>query len=384
MNPASPADSSARASEGTAGRPTVLVVLGTRPEAIKLAPVIAALEATGALRVRVLFTGQHRELLDQVAGVFALRADRDLQLMRPGQTLPELTSRLATGLDEVLEAEAPDAVLAQGDTTTVLMTSLACYYRKIPFGHVEAGLRTPSLYSPFPEEANRRLTSVLSTWHFAPTETSAAALLREGVDPAAVHMTGNTVVDALLDIASRNLAPPVPLDPKRRLILMTLHRRESFGGALADALGAVRQVLDAREDVEVIWPVHPNPNVVGPAQELLGHHPRARLIDPIPYTDFVTLMKRATILMSDSGGVQEEAPSLGIPLLVLRESTERPEGVAAGVARLVGTDPTTIVREALRLLDDPAARQAMQTATSPYGDGQASRRIAEILVKALT
>ncbi len=361
-------------------RPTVLVALGTRPEAIKLAPVIRALEGTGRLRVRVLFTGQHRELLDQVAEVFGLEAHRDLALMRPGQSLPELTSRLALGLDEVLDAEAPDAVIAQGDTTTVLMTALASFYRRIPFGHVEAGLRTPSLFSPFPEEANRRLTTVLTRWHFAPTETAAGALRDAGAVPDHVHMTGNTVVDALQGIAALQAPPIVPLTVGRRLILVTLHRRESFGPELARALGAIREVLDAREDTEAIWPVHPNPSVVGPARELLGDHPRARLIDPIPYTAFVGLMKRATLLMTDSGGVQEEAPSLGIPLLVLRETTERPEGIAAGVARLVGTDPSRILAEALELLDDPAARARMRTATNPYGDGRASERIADILL----
>ena len=365
----------------TTSRPTVLIALGTRPELIKLAPVVRALEALDRFRVRVLFTGQHRELLDQMAAVFELEAHDDLRVMQPGQTLPALTARLVTRLDEVLERESPDMVLAQGDTTTVLVTSLACFYRRVPFGHVEAGLRTPDLYSPFPEEANRRLTTVLATHHFAPTAVAAANLRAAGVAEAQVHLTGNTVVDALLDIAARDPEPPLPIDPARPLVLITLHRREHFGPSMERALRAIRAVLEERPQVQAVWPVHPNPQVLGPARAVLGDVPNLRLVDPIDYLGFVALMKRATLLLTDSGGVQEEAPSLGVPLLVLRDTTERPEGVDAGVARLVGTDPQAIRREALRLLDDPAARQAMRAAANPYGDGQASRRIAEIVAR---
>lgn len=361
---------------------TVLCTLGTRPEVIKLAPVVKALRARPSFRVRVLFTGQHRALLDQMATFFGIAADADLRVMQPGQTLPELTARLVTGLDAVLAEEKPDVVLGQGDTTTVLCTGLACYYRKIPFGHVEAGLRTPTIFSPFPEEGNRRLVSVVTAHHFAPTEEARQNLLREGIPAADVHMTGNTVVDALLSIAALDLPLPVTLDPTQRLILVTLHRRESFGAPIRAVLGAIRRILDLRRDVCVVYPVHPNPMVEGPAHELLGDHPRVRLVKPVEYGEMVALMKRATLLLTDSGGVQEEAPSLGVPLLVTRETTERPEGVRAGVARLVGTDSDTIVAETLRLLDDSTAREAMRTAHNPYGDGKASERIADVLERA--
>ncbi len=273
-------------------------------------------------------------------------------------------------------------MLVQGDTTTVLTTSLACYYRRIPVGHVEAGLRTDDLYSPFPEEGNRRLTSVLARHHFAPTRRSADNLLAEGVAEDRVHLTGNTVVDALLDIDARRPEPAVPVDPDRPLVLITLHRRESFGAAMEGALTAIREVLLARPQVQAVWPVHPNPEVIRVAEAAFEGVENIQLIPPVDYLGFVGLMRRATLLMTDSGGVQEEAPSLGVPLLVLRENTERPEGVEAGVARLCGTDPERVKVEALRLLDDPSAREAMRTADNPYGDGRASDRIAEILERA--
>ena len=362
---------------------TVLVVIGTRPELIKLAPVVASLKARpDGLRVRVLFTGQHRDLLDQMAAFFGIQCDVDLQVMRPGQQLPELTARMVTGLDEVLAAETPDAVLAQGDTTSVLCAALACFYRRIPFGHVEAGLRTDTLFSPFPEEGNRRLVGRLATWHFAPTATARGRLLAEGIPDAAVFAVGNTIVDAIQSVAARDLPLPFPV-PDGPLALVTLHRRESFGAPVRRVFGALRTLLAEHPDLTLVYPVHPNPNVRGPAHAALGDLPNARLVEPLGYGDFVALMKRATLLLSDSGGVQEEAPSLGVPLLVLRESTERPEGIEAGVALLVGTDPDVILREARRLLSDPDARAAMRSASNPYGDGHAADRIAAVVAAAM-
>lgn len=359
----------------------VLCTVGTRPEAIKMAPVIRALRADPRFTPRVLFTGQHRSLLDQVSSFFSIDPDRDLAVMREGQSLPALTARLMTGLDETLAAEAPDVVLAQGDTTTVLVTALACYYRRIPFGHVEAGLRTDDLFSPFPEEGNRRLAGVVTHHHFAPTKRAEANLRAEGVRAERIHVTGNTVVDALLSIAEQDLPLPFP-EPDGPLILVTLHRREHFGPKLRGILGALRTLAERRPEATIVYPVHPNPKVLEPARELLGHQENIRLVDPVGYGTFVGMMKRATLLMTDSGGVQEEAPSLGVPLLVLREVTERPEGVEAGVARLVGTEPERIVSEALTLLDDPAAREAMRTPANPYGDGHAAERIVSVLAEA--
>ncbi len=362
--------------------PKVLVTVGTRPEAIKLAPVVRALEAHGGFAVRLVFTGQHRELLDQMATFFDLRADRDLAVMQAGQTLPELTARLMRGVDAVLADEAPTVVLTQGDTTTVLVTALACYYRRIPVGHVEAGLRTDDLFSPFPEEGNRRLASVLTAHHFAPTRESAENLRREGVPDVRIHVTGNTVVDALQQIVTRDLPLPVPLPGDGPVVLVTMHRRENFGAPLRGLLGALRTLCVERPELTVVYPVHPNPNVLGPAHEVLGDLPNARLLAPVGYGEFIALMKRATIALTDSGGVQEEGPSIGLPILVLRDTTERPEGIAAGVARLCGTDPARVLAEARRLLDDPAARAAMRGATNPYGDGHAAERIVRVLADA--
>ncbi len=363
-------------------KPKVLLTVGTRPEAIKLAPVVTALRAHGGFEVRVLFTGQHRELLDQMADFFDLRADRDLKVMQAGQTLPELTARLMRGIDEVLADERPTVVLTQGDTTTVLVTALGCYYRRIPVGHVEAGLRTDDLFSPFPEEGNRRLASVLTAHHFAPTERSAANLRAEGVPEARIHVTGNTVVDALQQIVQRDLPLPEGVPAEGPLALVTMHRRENHGAPLRGLLGAMRDLCAAYPDLTLVYPVHPNPNVLGPAREVLGDVPNARLLPPVGYGEFVGLMKRATLMLTDSGGVQEEGPSIGLPILVLRDTTERPEGIDAGVAKLCGTDPQVVLREARRLLDDPAAREAMRGATNPYGDGRAAARIVDVLAAA--
>ena len=357
----------------------VMLTIGTRPEMIKLAPVVLALrERSSDFETHVLFTGQHRELLDQMAHQFGIEPDDDLQVMRANQSLPALTSRLIEGIDARIDTVSPDVVLSQGDTTTVLATALCCYYHKIRFGHVEAGLRTGDLFAPFPEEGNRRLTSPLTHFHFAPTERSRANLLREGIDDSQIYVTGNTVVDALQHVAKTDVPLPFAL-PSGPIILVTLHRRESFGPTFVGILEAIRDILAKHPEVTAIYPVHPNPNVVGPAQKILGPVKNALLVPALGYAEFITVMKRATLLLSDSGGVQEEAPSLGVPLLVLRDTTERPEGVEAGVAKLVGTDGAVIRESALELLSDAAARAAMTTAHNPYGDGQAGRRIVEIL-----
>ena len=363
------------------GPRTVLCVVGTRPEAIKMAPVVLELRRRPWAHVRVLATAQHREMLDQVLGLFSIVPDRDLDLMRPNQTLAALTARLLAALDETLELERPWAVLAQGDTTTVLATALACFYRRLPFGHVEAGLRTGDLAYPFPEEMNRSVAGRLATVHFAPTESARANLLREGVAEAAIHVTGNTVIDALLQVAARDTPPPAAVPAGARLILVTAHRRENFGTPLLAICRALLTLVERNVDVHVLYPVHLNPNVNEPVRAALGGHPRVTLCAPLDYLPFVAAMKASTLILSDSGGVQEEAPALGKPVLVLRAETERPEAVAEGVVKLVGTDHDVIVREAQRLLDDAAAYGAMARGVSPYGDGKASGRIADVLEK---
>ncbi len=360
-------------------RKRLLVAIGTRPEAIKMAPVVLALRQEPWADVRILATAQHRQMLDQVLAAFGLVPDIDLDIMQPGQALAELTARLLLRLDGVLAEEAPDAILAQGDTTTVMSVALAAFYRRIPLGHVEAGLRTGDLYNPFPEEMNRIVAGRLARWHFAPTAQSRDNLLAEGFDPASIHVTGNTVIDALLQVADRELALPVAIPEGSRLVLVTAHRRENFGEPFRQVCLAIRELADAHPDIHVLYPVHPNPNVALPARELLGGHPRITLCEPLDYLPFVAAMKRATLVLTDSGGVQEEAPALGKPVLVMRRETERPEAVAEGVVRLVGPDREAIVAEAGRLLRDADAYAAMARGTSPYGDGHAAGRIAAIL-----
>jgi UDP-N-acetylglucosamine 2-epimerase (non-hydrolysing) len=360
-------------------RKKILCVMGTRPEAIKMAPVILALRAESWANVRVLATAQHRHLLDQVMKVFDIEPDIDLDIMRPNQALTTLTARLLLDLDDVLLAEKPDAVLAQGDTTTVMTVALACFYHKIPFGHVEAGLRTWDMLNPFPEEMNRVIAGRLAKWHFAPTESSRQNLLREGVSDADIVVTGNTVIDALLSVADRDAELPVELDPSKRLILVTAHRRENFGEPFERVCRAVLTLLERNQDVQVLYPVHPNPNVRDTAHRLMGTHPRVVLCDPLDYLPFVAAMKRAYLILSDSGGIQEEAPALGKPVLVLRHETERPEAVEEGVVKLVGTDFDVIVAEAQRLLDDKSAYGKMSRGISPYGDGHAAERIVKVL-----
>jgi UDP-N-acetylglucosamine 2-epimerase (non-hydrolysing) len=360
----------------------VLCVVGTRPEAVKMAPVVLELRRRPWARVRVVATAQHRQMLDQVLGLFGIEPDVDLDLMRPDQALADLTARMLSALDATLERERPAAVLAQGDTTTVLTAALACFYRRIPFGHVEAGLRTGDLDYPFPEEMNRSVAGRLARLHFAPTESARANLRREGIEEG-VHVTGNTVIDALLQVAAREAPLPPGVPAGARLVLVTAHRRENFGEPLRQICRALLALAEGNRDVHVLYPVHLNPNVVEVVRPALGGHPRITLCEPLDYLPFVAAMKRSTLILSDSGGVQEEAPALGKPVLVLRAETERPEAVEAGVVKLVGTDAGAIVREAQRLLDDPAAYGAMARGVSPYGDGHAAERIADVLQRVL-
>jgi UDP-N-acetylglucosamine 2-epimerase (non-hydrolysing) len=364
---------------GQGARKRILAVVGTRPEAIKMAPVIRALRSEPWAEVRVLATAQHRQMLDQVLDAFAIVPDVDLDIMAPNQTLPELTSRLLSRLDEVFARERPDAVLIQGDTTTVMTAAMAAFYRHIAVGHVEAGLRTGDLQNPFPEEMNRIVAGRLSRWHFAPTAGARDNLLREGFDPASVHVTGNTVIDALLEVVQREVPLPVEVPEGRRMLLVTAHRRENFGAPFREVCEAVRDIADRHADVHVVYPVHPNPNVSGPAHEILSGHARIVLCPPLDYLAFVAAMKRAHLILTDSGGVQEEAPALGKPVLVMRQETERPEAVEAGVVKLVGPVREAIVAEASRLLDDPEAYARMARGVSPYGDGRAAGRIVDIL-----
>lgn len=361
----------------------ILCIVGTRPEGIKMAPLIQALKREPWARVTVLATAQHRDLLDQVLALFDIQPDVDLDIMRANQALPELTARLITALDAKFAELAPDVVLAQGDTTTVMTAALVAFYRRIAFGHVEAGLRTHDLDNPFPEEMNRLVAGHLARWHFVPTERSRQNLLREGIPDGAIHVTGNTVIDALLKVAANDWPLDIPLDPQRRLVLVTAHRRENFGEPFRAVCRAIRVLTDRYEDIEVLYPVHPNPNVTAVAHELLGDQPRIRLCEPLDYAPFVEAQKRAFLILTDSGGVQEEAPALGKPVLVMRTETERPEAVDEGVVRLVGTDEARIVAEASRLLDDPEAYRVMARGVSPYGDGKAAQRIVSILREAL-
>jgi len=375
----------------------VLSVFGTRPEAVKMAPVVRELKRTPGIESFVCVTAQHRQMLDQVLRLFDITPDFDLDLMRDDQSLAELSARIFSDLDPVLADVKPDWVLVQGDTTTVAITSLLAYYRRIRVGHVEAGLRTHDKWQPFPEEINRRVAGVVAELHFAPTEWARQNLLREGIHDAAITVTGNPVIDALrvvaeqaepeeitsllnrLGIASLSTVRSPRNDTKKRLILVTAHRRENFGKPLEDICAALKE-LAARGDVEIVYPVHLNPNVQEPVYRTLGNVPHITLLPPLDYLPMVHLIKRSALVLTDSGGIQEEAPAFGVPVLVLREVTERPEGVDAGVLRLVGTANRSIVRDASRLLDDPAAYAAMARAVNPFGDGQAAGRIVRALL----
>lgn len=356
----------------------VMVVFGTRPEAVKMAPVVARLRESAEFRPIVVVTAQHREMLDQVLRLFDITPDRDLDIMRAEQSLFDIATRALAGLDPVLRELRPAMVLVQGDAASTMLGALAAFYHRIPVGHVEAGLRTHDKYQPYPEEMNRRLTSVLADLHFAPTPWARDNLLREGTPRERVVVTGNTVIDALRDVAGRpgvELPPGLPPLDGRRMLLVTTHRRENWGEPLRQVYLALLDLLERFPDVVVVFSVHPNPAVRRLADDILGGHPRAHLIAPPDYGPFVRLMARAYLILTDSGGLQEEAPALGTPVLVLREVTERPEGVAAGTVELVGTSRARIAERAARLLADAAARDAMAAVRSPYGDGQAARRI---------
>jgi UDP-N-acetylglucosamine 2-epimerase (non-hydrolysing) len=363
----------------------ILCIFGTRPEAIKLAPLIRRLrQEPFRFCVKVCVTAQHRDMLDPVLETFAIAPEYDLNLMRPGQSLAALTARVLEGLDPVLAAEAPGMAIVQGDTTTTAAAALAAFYRRIPVAHIEAGLRTGDLGQPFPEEMNRVVTSRLAALHFAPTRRAAGALLAEGVAPERVFVTGNTGIDAVHCVRDALVrgelaAPEWPwLDTARKLILVTSHRRENFGAGFRSAVHALLR-LAGRPDVQIVYPVHRNPGVRGPAHEMLDGRPNIVLLDPLPYVPFVDLMRRAYLIVTDSGGIQEEAPSLGKPVLVLREKTERPEAVEAGTVRLVGTAEDAVWDAASALLDDPLRYEAMTRVHNPYGDGRASDRIAAAL-----
>ncbi|KTE41462.1 MULTISPECIES: non-hydrolyzing UDP-N-acetylglucosamine 2-epimerase [unclassified Sphingopyxis] len=368
----------------------VMTVFGTRPEAIKMFPVVHALRAQPGLDVRVCVTAQHREMLDQVLEIARITPDIDLDVMQANQTLDGLLARLVTGLGETFDAEKPDRILVHGDTLTTMAATLSAYFRKIPVGHVEAGLRSGNIYHPWPEEVNRKVTGAVADLHFAPTETAAAALRAENVPADRIHITGNTVIDALLATKARideepslaaGLDPLVERFAGQRIVAVTSHRRENFGDgmkAIADAIAAIA----ARPDVAVIFPVHPNPHVRAAMEPILGSLGNVALIDPLDYPHFVRLLASSELVLTDSGGVQEEAPSLGKPVLVMRETTERPEGIEAGTARLVGTNRDRIVSEIFSLLDDEEAYAAMARAHNPFGDGTAGTQIAEIVARA--
>ncbi|MEM0895527.1 MAG: UDP-N-acetylglucosamine 2-epimerase (non-hydrolyzing) [Verrucomicrobiota bacterium] len=384
-------------------KPKVAVIAGTRPECVKMAPVYFELKRREEVETVFLATAQHRQMLDQALEVFGIEPEYDLNLMQPGQTLPSLTSAVLGAVTSWIEQERPDALLVQGDTTTVLSSTLAGFYAGVPVGHVEAGLRTGNILSPWPEEMNRRLTSPLATWNFCPTERSLENLVREGHPRERCHVTGNTVVDALLktrdavrkaeeaddDFAARIGIPPQFFarfieSPQSRWVLVTGHRRESFGKGFEEICQALQLLTKEYPDMGILYPVHLNPKVQEPVRRILSGNDQVALVEPVSYADFVRLMDGCTFLLSDSGGVQEEAPSLGKPLLVMRETTERPEGVDAGTSVLVGTDPGRILKEVHRLLDDEAEFQRRSSLRNPFGDGHAAERIADHLIGSLS
>ena len=365
----------------------IMVIAGTRPEGVKLAPVIRelmTLAEEGGVKIQVCVTGQHREMLDQVMDLFGIVPDIDLDLMRQGQTPSELAARVLLALEPVLLAERPDWIVVQGDTTTVMASSIAAHHLRIKVGHVEAGLRTGDRLNPFPEEMNRRIVGQVGDLHFAPTETARQNLLREGVCDDDIYVTGNPVIDALLDMSSRPSPPQLKqiMQDGRRLILVTAHRRESFGEPLAEVCRALKGIAEEHSDVQIVFPVHRNPNVQGPVYASLSSAQGITLMAPMDYLTLVHLMKASYLILTDSGGIQEEAPSLGVPVLVLRETTERPEAVAAGAVRVVGTNAERIMDEARRLLNDPVAHSEMAQVLNPYGDGHAAQRIAHLLLSA--
>lgn len=373
----------------------ILVVFGTRPEAIKMAPLVQQLQQQTAWDVRLCVTAQHRQMLDQVLELFQLTPDYDLNLMRPNQSLNQLAARVLTELEPVLAEFKPDVVCVHGDTLTTLTTALAAYFQQIPVAHIEAGLRTGNIYSPWPEEANRRLTAGITRWHFAPTAKAREHLLAESIPSDQIHVTGNTVIDALLTVSEQlqqdsdkqaayaQQFAELQFDAQHPMLLVTGHRRESFGAGFERICAALAELAQQRPELQIVYPVHLNPNVQEPVNRHLRDLPNVHLLAPQDYEPFVYLMNQATVILTDSGGIQEEAPSLGKPVLVMRDTTERPEAVDAGTVKLVGTDSAAIVREVGRLLDDSAAYQAMSRAHNPYGDGKACQRIIDVLQKEL-
>lgn len=358
----------------------VMLVFGTRPEAIKMCPLVRELKTRPGLTTLVCVTGQHRQMLDQVLQAFGVVPDYDLAIMKDRQTLFDVTAAILERIRPVLEQARPDVVLVHGDTSTTFATALACYYLQVPVGHVEAGLRTYNIYSPYPEEFNRQAVGLVACYHFAPTELSRQNLLKEGKDPAQIYVTGNTAIDALkTTVRSDYTHPELDWAAGSRLILLTAHRRENLGEPMRHMFRAIRRIVDEHSDLKVIYPIHMNPVVRQTAAEIFGGDARFHLIEPLDVLDFHNFLARSYLILTDSGGIQEEAPSLGKPVLVMRDTTERPEGIAAGTLKLVGTQEETIYREFKRLLEDPAAYEAMAHAANPYGDGRACARIADIL-----
>ena len=358
----------------------VMLVFGTRPEAIKMCPLVNELKTRKGIETVVCVTGQHRQMLDQVLEAFSVVPDYDLSVMKERQTLFDVTTNILNRIREVLETVRPDVVLVHGDTSTTFVTALACYYLQIPVGHVEAGLRTYNIYSPYPEEFNRQAVGIIAAYHFAPTELSKENLLKEGKKPETIYVTGNTAIDALKTTVRKDYAHPVLEWAKdSRLIMITAHRRENLGEPMKHMFRAIRRVCDEHPDIKAVYPIHMNPAVRETAQAILGDDERIRIIEPLDVLDFHNFLARSYLILTDSGGIQEEAPSLGKPVLVMRDTTERPEGIAAGTLKLVGTDETTIYENFKMLLEDQEAYRKMSTASNPYGDGFASKRIADIL-----
>lgn len=358
----------------------VMLVFGTRPEAIKMCPLVNELKRRSGIRTLVCVTGQHRQMLDQVLEAFSVVPDYDLSIMKERQTLFDVTTNILNRIREVLESEHPDVVLVHGDTSTTFVTALACFYLQIPVGHVEAGLRTYNIYSPYPEEFNRQAVSIISSWHFAPTELSKQNLLKEGKAEDTIYVTGNTAIDALKTTVRKDYThPELKWAAGSRLILITAHRRENLGEPMKHMFRAIRRVCDEHPDIKAIYPIHMNPAVRETADAILGGDERIRIIEPLDVLDFHNFLARSYLVLTDSGGIQEEAPSLGKPVLVMRDTTERPEGIRAGTLKLTGTDEEVIYENFRLLLEEPAEYEKMSTASNPYGDGFASRRIADIL-----
>ncbi len=358
---------------------TIFCVIGTRPEALKMVPVIYALRNIPDFNCRIIATAQHREMLDQVLQLFNIQSDIDLDIMQPNQSLNTVAGRMLIALEDVIKKEEPHIILAQGDTTTVLAAALSAFHHRIPFGHVEAGLRTGNIYSPFPEEMNRILTSKIARWHFAPTENAKQNLLAEGIPEKQIFLTGNTIVDMVRLFSDKDMAIQLPLDPTKRLLLVTAHRRENFGAPIREIYRAIKDIADNYSNIQIVYPVHPNPNIQQVAHEILQNHPRIILCNPLDYLTFLNLMKKSYFIMSDSGGIQEEAIALGKPVILLRDETERPEGVELGGVIMAGHHYQTIMKHAQLLLDNHDYYLKASICSSPYGDGFAAEKIGNIL-----